>query len=72
MAAGHLGQLRSQNMPVLAGAGRWAVTAAATVASTYALDLMASAAGLALAASQLLSGLDRAWVLLFLLASYVA
>lgn len=72
MAAGHLGQLRSQNMPVLAGAGRWAVTVAATVASTYALDLMASAAGLALAASQLLSGLDRAWVLLFLLASYVA
>jgi hypothetical protein len=47
------------------------VTAAATAASTYALDAMATAAGVLLVASGLLSGLDHPLVLAFLATSYV-
>src|SRR5262245_40373876 len=73
MAAGHIGGLLVRYpLPAVRGAGRWIITLAATVASTYALDAVATAAGLALAASQLLSGLERAWVVAFLVASYVA
>jgi hypothetical protein len=52
-------------------ARRWGVTLAATAASTYALDAVATAAGLALVASGLLRGLDHALVLAVLAASYV-
>ncbi len=72
MAAGHFGRLADRPLPGIRGAGRWIITLAATVASTYALDAVATAAGLALAASLLLHDLDRTWVLLFLAGSYVA
>lgn len=73
MGAGHFGPLIGyRNGPVAVGLGRWAATLVATAASTYALDLVATTAGLLLAASHVLSGLDRGWVLLFLAASYVA
>jgi hypothetical protein len=49
----------------------WLITLAATAASTYALDAVATAAGVALVASGLLSGLDHALVLAFLASSYV-
>ena len=49
----------------------WTVTIAATAASTYALDAVATAAGVLLVASQLLSGLDHAPALAFLAATYV-
>jgi hypothetical protein len=49
----------------------WAITVAATAASTYALDAVATAAGVLLVASELLSSLDHALVLAFLAASYV-
>ncbi len=50
---------------------RWAATVAATVASAYALDAVATACGIALAASHLLGGLDQPQLLLFLVATYV-
>jgi hypothetical protein len=50
----------------------WAVTLAATAASTCALDAVATAAGVALAASQLLRGLGHGLVLAFLAVTYVA
>jgi hypothetical protein len=46
---------------------RWAITLGATAASTYVLDAVATVAGVALASSQLLSGVDH-WLLLGLLA----
>ncbi|MDP9133705.1 MAG: NNMT/PNMT/TEMT family class I SAM-dependent methyltransferase [Actinomycetota bacterium] len=49
----------------------WMITLAATAASTYALDAAATAAGVLLVASQLLSGLDHPLVLAFLAATYV-
>jgi hypothetical protein len=49
----------------------WLVTLAATAASTYALDAVATAAGVLLVASQLLSGLDHVTALAFLAATYV-
>jgi NNMT/PNMT/TEMT family len=49
----------------------WLITLAATAASTYALDAVATAAGVLLVASQLLSGLDRLVVVAFLAATYV-
>jgi hypothetical protein len=59
--------------PLLSSATRrWFCTLAATALSTYALDAVATAAGLALAASQLLRGLDHGFVLLFLAGTYVA
>ena len=51
---------------------RWSFACAATVLSTYALDAVATAAGLALVASGLLLGLDHVPILAFLAASYVA
>jgi hypothetical protein len=51
---------------------RWAATLTATAVSTYALDAVATAAGVLLVASQLLSGLDHAFVLLFLAGTYAA
>ena len=47
------------------------MTLAATAASTYLLDLVATAAGVALAASHLLRGLDHWLVVAFLVVSYV-
>jgi hypothetical protein len=55
-----------------ATARRWGVTLTATAASTYALDAVATGAGVALAASGVLRGVDHALVLGFLAASYVA
>ncbi len=49
----------------------WMITLAATAASTYALDAVATAAGVLLVASGLLSGLDHSLVLAFLAATYV-
>ena len=48
------------------------VTFTATAVSTYALDAVATAFGVALVASGLLGGLDHALVLGFLALSYVA
>jgi hypothetical protein len=55
-----------------ATARRWGVTLTATAASTYALDAVATGAGVALAASGVLRGVDHALVVGFLAASYVA
>ncbi len=55
----------------LARTKRWTVTVAATVASTYLLDMVATAAGVALAASHLLRGVDHWLIVAFLVASYV-
>jgi hypothetical protein len=51
---------------------RWIITLAATAISTYTLDAVATTAGVLLAVSQLLHGLDHALVLLFLGGTYVA
>jgi hypothetical protein len=51
---------------------RWGITLTATAASTYALDVFATAAGLALAATHLQRGVDYAALLAFLAATYVA
>jgi hypothetical protein len=53
-------------------ARRWGVTLTATAASTYALDAVATAAGVALVASGALRGLGHVLVLVVLAASYVA
>ena len=50
---------------------RWGITLTATALSTYALDAFATAAGVAIAASQLLDGLSHGLVLAVLAASYV-
>jgi hypothetical protein len=50
---------------------RWAVTVGATVASTYALDALATVAGLLLVRSQALRGLELWQVLLLLATTYV-
>jgi hypothetical protein len=49
---------------------RWAITFAATAASTYALDAVATAAGVLLAASRLLQDLDHTLLLAFLAGTY--
>jgi len=49
---------------------RWAVSLAATVASTYALDAFAGAAGAVLVASGLLAGAGRTAAVALLLVSY--
>lgn len=56
----------------VAGLRSWAVSLAATAASTYALDACAAAAGICLVASGLLGGLGPAWVLAFLVVTYGA
>ena len=59
--------------PPAAHRGRaWLVTALATVASTYALDAFATAAGAALTSCGVLAGAGRPLVLLLLAASYLA
>ncbi|GAA3389451.1 hypothetical protein GCM10020369_39620 [Cryptosporangium minutisporangium] len=58
--------------PRRAGLLRWVISLVATAASTYALDAVATAAGIALVASGLLAGLDHAWALAFLAATYLA
>lgn len=50
----------------------WLATTVATVLSTYALDAVATAAGIALVASGALGGLDHPLPLAFLAASYAA
>jgi hypothetical protein len=67
------------NAPVLAvrdGRRRsltpWAVTITATAVSTWALDAIATAAGVALVASNALNGLDHWHTLVFLAATYAA
>jgi NNMT/PNMT/TEMT family len=52
--------------------GPWALTVAATAVSTYALDAVATAAGVLLVASGLLGGLGRWQALVLVAASYVA
>jgi NNMT/PNMT/TEMT family len=49
----------------------WLVTLAATAVSMYALDAVATATGVLLVASGLLSGLDHVLVLVFLASTYV-
>ena len=51
---------------------QWLITSGATVASTYALDAVATAAGVALVASGLLGGVDHTLALVFLATTYVA
>jgi len=51
--------------------GRWVITFAATVVSTYALDAVATAAGVLLTASQWLRGLDSGVLLAFVAATYI-
>lgn len=51
--------------------GRWVITAAATVASTYALDAVATAAGVLLTASQWLRGFDSGVLLGWLACTYI-
>ncbi len=53
------------------GTRRWGATVAASVLTTYALDLVATAMGLAVAGSGLLTGIDYFLALTLLLASYV-
>lgn len=48
----------------------WLVTVAATVASTYALDAVATLAGIGLAASTLLAGIDHRLLIAVLVGSY--
>ena len=50
----------------------WTVTITATAVSTYALDAVATAAGVLLVASHVLGGLQHWQALVFLAASYVA
>ncbi|NJM29236.1 MAG: hypothetical protein HC855_03130 [Rhizobiales bacterium] len=50
---------------------RWLLSITATIASTYALDAIAAAAGLLLAASQLMQGLSHMSVLAFLAGTYI-
>ena len=54
-----------------AWANRWAVTVAATAASTWALDAVAAAAGVVVVASPLFDAAPRTLVFGFLAASYV-
>jgi hypothetical protein len=56
----------------VAGFRKWVVSVAATAVSSYALDAWAATAGVTLVASGLLAGLDRPWLLVFLVVSYVA
>lgn len=51
--------------------GRWVITVAPTATSTYALDTVATGAGVLLVASQLLSNLDHRHLLVFLGGTYL-
>jgi hypothetical protein len=48
------------------------VSGIATLASTYALDLVATAAGVLIAATRLLAGLPAPWLFAVLAVSYLA
>jgi hypothetical protein len=50
----------------------WLVTLGATAASTYLLDVFAASVGVLLVASNLLAGVDRDWLAVFLVATYGA
>lgn len=50
---------------------RWGITIAATTASTYALDFVATVCGLGLIASGILGAADHAEALIFLAFSYI-
>ena len=50
---------------------RWGITFTATAVSTYAMDAVATAVGILLAASHLLGGVDHALLLVFLAGTYV-
>src|SRR5262245_59703016 len=50
----------------------WVITLAATIASTYALDAVATTAGVLLVATEWLAGLNHSLALAVLAASYVA
>lgn len=54
-----------------AGPRKWAITLGATAVSTYALDALATAVGVLLAASHLLRGLDHELLLVLLAGTYV-
>lgn len=58
--------------PAIAGPRQWIATTVATAVSTYALDAVATAAGVALVASGLLTGLHAPLPLVFLVATYAA
>lgn len=62
---------RTRRAPRWAQATRWGVTVAATVVSTYALDAVATASGVLLAASKLLRDVDHTLLLGFLAGTYV-
>ena len=55
-----------------AGRRTWGASVVATVLSAYALDLIATATGVALAATGLLAGLAQGWLLALLVVSYAA
>ncbi len=57
--------------PPISTARAWLLTFVATAASTYALDAVATAAGVLLVASGLLGGFDHRLLLAFLVGSYV-
>ncbi|HEX9597172.1 MAG TPA: hypothetical protein VF982_09865 [Anaerolineales bacterium] len=59
-------------IPALSNRKRWAISLLATIASTYALDAVATAAGMILVFSGLMLGLDHGPLLLFLASTYVA
>ncbi len=50
---------------------RWGITLVATGVSTYALEGIATSAGVLLAASHVLRGLDSSWVLVLLAGTYL-
>jgi hypothetical protein len=60
------------NRRVLARTEQWGITVAATALSAYALDALATVAGLLAVASGLLGGLSQTEALLFLALTYVA
>lgn len=62
---------RSDSVEVKRGAVAWVVTLAATAVSAYALDVLATAAGIFLVATEILSGLDHPLLLAALGLSYV-
>ena len=70
LVAGNISSIRSRLFG-LSRAGKWAATIAATVLSTYALDAVASVAGLSLAASSMLDGVSHGQALLFLASTYL-
>ena len=59
-------------IPALSNRKRWTVSLLATIASTYALDAVATAAGMTLVFSGLMLGLDHLPAILFLASTYVA